>query len=276
MDNRMWTFATLAALMIGTISPDINLRGSTGSLEQKVENTTPSILPSEEYEIKNKDTAKVVDNLVQLTIQKDSGQNHTIGTGFFIDPETIITAGHVVKSRTRTHTDSLIVEYKGSKIKVQGKISYYRGDIAEIKLDKPIEDVNSLPIYSAPKFEPKGQHLQIVGFQNREFDNESGKAYSSKKVTCWDILGIECEGRGYDNPECPQIIVTDINARAGNSGAPVIDKSNGKIAGIIISRELEKSRNSYEGNYITTNVSFIGNYSQRNPLLRFSVGDRSQ
>jgi len=271
----MWTFATLAALMLGPISPDMNLRGNTESLEQKTENTTTSILPSEEYEIKDQYAAKVVDNLVQLTIQEDSGENYTIGTGFFIDSETIITAGHVVKSRTRANTGSLIAEYRGSEIKVQGEISYYRGDIAEIKLDKPIEDVNDLPIYSAPKFKPRGQHLQTVGFQSREFDNESGKAHSSKKVTCGDRLGIECEYRGYDNPECPQIIVTDIKVRAGNSGAPVMDKSNGKVAGIIISEEL-RSRNSYEGNYPITNVSFIGNYSQRNPLLRFSVGDRSQ
>jgi S1-C subfamily serine protease len=168
---------------------------------------------------------------------KDRGYKEMYaGSGFLIAPDLLLTNRHVVQSKTNDLSYTL-TQYTedGQPSLVGGSIVKWsilkEQDLALIKLDKPITNVDPLPIRRTELEE--GDEITALGFPQVFQQGEHIQATGGKFV-------------GYDEEQPWHYSSIDVDQ--GNSGGPCLD-SFGNVCGIVFAKQ-SRSRLVWIGDWV--------------------------
>lgn len=156
-------------------------------------------------------------------------------SGFLVTPDTIVTAGHCVRTQESCATTKFVFGFKletaggqprsvpganvyGCQTLVHSVASAGGEDFAVVKLDRPVEGANPLALRSQGRIQP-GEGLRVVG-------HPSG-------------LPMKIAGGAVVRQVLAEHMVTNLDTYGGNSGSAVFNESTGEVEGILVRGEMD-------------------------------------
>lgn len=187
-----------------------------------------------------RDLVEEVLNSTITIIRNDGG----MGTGFFVNPELIITNNHVVEGANSLAAISDDDKIHNQSLTVLATDKEY--DLALVKC--PVASNDYLPVYLGELYQ--GQHVAVIG---------SPKGYSYN----WS-QGVITNPRRADNPVSdPNLFSTDAAINPGNSGGPVIN-GRGEVVGVVRSKFTALN---VEGMGFAVRAEFLRKFCEKNGII---------
>ena len=155
-------------------------------------------------------------------------EQSSIGTAFFIDGETIVTAAHVI--RYNKNIEKFIIEYKNEKYNIENKDTKIVDEFAIIRCNDLVKVLPDIPL---SRFN--------ISFQIDSFKNIDWEAFGFKSMGAGGLF-CHLSGSGCDKNYCKyDYKLTNLNicetTYSGMSGSPVM--INGMIVGILQAEDIK-------------------------------------
>lgn len=165
-----------------------------------------------------------------LRILRPDGK--TVGTGFLVNPNLVVTCAHVVAAAEAVDGDTIQVQCTGSSEKLAGLVDpklwrdVKREDVAFLRLESAPEGAAPLPLGMA-QHSPPGSSFRSFGY-----------------ASAAEVQGIHANGTVDGCLPQPRLLqLQSPQANHGISGGPVFDEKRGVVIGMISSGHTELGRN---------------------------------
>lgn len=184
------------------------------------------LLPSRN-ELKSQSEVSQQSSLVQSLQTAAVVINHPdgSGSGFFIDPTTVVTNRHViegVKGGTVLIANKTFGSFVKAKIISATHDSAIGGaDFALLRLEEPIQGIKSLPIARQPALL---QHVVAVGFPGSGIRSDQGQV-PTPIYTSGDVSAVQPQSSGVT------LVIHTADISPGSSGGALVDRC-GSVVGV--------------------------------------------
>jgi S1-C subfamily serine protease len=175
---------------------------------------------------------RAVDSVVQIVIMLPDASVRPVGTGFFVDSDMIVTAGHVYwqagQSLTETKGTGMLARKfsadgsKGFQVPILMLKNDTQHDVATFMIDPSMirakwPDFVIKPLSLARTVFEMGEDVVLVGFFGP------------------DPFPVAIRGIVAGLPPSTDLLLLDILANRGQSGGPVVSIRTGEVAGLLTS-----------------------------------------